>query len=264
MQFQRAGLKPGKLSRIFISHFHGDHFYGLVGLLTSLQMGGREKALNIYGPEGLRKYLTFMQQFSQFTFEYDVAVHEVQESSGDKVWDLGEYFVKAKPLEHRMFVLGFRVEEKPKPGKFNVAEAERLGIPDGPLRRLLQKGETVVLPDGKEISPSQVLGPERAGKNIAFCLDTTPCRNAIELARDADLLVHEGTFDEAQTEWANTTGHSTVEQAATIALEAGAKKLVLTHISARYKENDEQRLLTQAKKVFPNTVLGRDLMRIEV
>lgn len=264
MQFQRTGLKPGKLSRIFISHFHGDHFYGLIGLLTSLQMGGRHKTLNIYGPEGIRKYLEFMQQFSQFNFEYDVDVHEIKEDSGETVWDMGEYYVRARPLRHRIFVLGFRVEEKSKPGKFNVEEAERLGIPDGPLRRLLQKGDSVVLANGREIHPSQVLGPKRSGKKIAYCLDTGPCRNAIELAKGADLLVHEGTFEESQTEWAETTGHSTVMQAATIAQEAGVKKLILTHISARYKEADEQLLLTQAQKIFPNTMIGRDLMRIEV
>jgi ribonuclease Z len=264
MQFQRAGLKPGKLSRIFISHFHGDHFYGLIGLLTSLQMGGRQKALNIYGPEGTRQYLEFMQQISQFTFEYEVIVHEMKEKSDEIVWDMGEYDVRARPLRHRIFVLGFRVEEKPKPGKFKVEEAEKLCIPDGPLRRRLQEGESVVLPNGTEIHPSQVLGPKRPGKIIAYCLDTGPCENAIELARGADLLIHEGTFDESQTEWAETTGHSTVVQAATIAREAGVKKLILTHISARYKEADEQLLLTQAQKIFPNTMIGRDLMRIEV
>lgn len=264
MQFQRAKLKPGKLSRIFISHFHGDHFYGLVGLLTSLQLAGREKALNIYGPQGLRKYLNFMEDFSHFTLGYEIVIHEIKVNSEEEVWDLGEYLVRVKPLMHRVFVLGFRIVEKSKPGKFDVKKAEKLGIADGPLRGLLQKGESVVLPNRQRINPSQVLGPNRPGKNIAFCVDTEPCKNAFELAKDAELLIHEGTFDESQTEWAKTTGHSTVVQAATVAQEAGVKKLVLTHISARYRESDELLLLNQAQKIFPNTIIGRDLMRIQV
>ncbi|MFQ5823548.1 MAG: ribonuclease Z [bacterium] len=264
MQFQKAGLKPGKLSKIFISHFHGDHFYGLVGLLTSLQLGGRAKPLNLYGPEGLRKYLEFMQRLSNFKLDYGINIYEVKQNSQETVWDLGEYFVKAKPLIHGIFVLGFKVEERPKPGKFNVQEAKKLGIADGPLRGRLQKGESVVLPNGKDVIPSQVIGSPRPGKKVAICLDTKPCRNSIELSKEVDLLIHDGTFDETQTEWANTTGHSTVVQAAAIAQEAGAKKLVLTHLSARYKEADEYYLLVQAKKLFPNTIIGQDLMKIKI
>ncbi|MFQ5772672.1 MAG: ribonuclease Z, partial [bacterium] len=264
MQFQKAHLKPGKLHRIFISHFHGDHFYGLIGFLTSLQMAGREKSLYLYGPIGLRKYLKFMQNLSHFKLAYEVVVQEVQESDKQTVWDLGDYLVTALPLQHSLFVLGFRLAEKPRPGKFNVEQAEKIGIPAGPLRGQLQKGESVVLHNGKEVHPSQLLGPEQPGKTIVICLDTRPCKNAVELANAADLLVHDGTFDESQADWADVTGHSTVVQAATIAKEAGVKKLILSHISARYEKKDKEFLLAQAKKVFPNTIIGHDLMRIKV
>jgi ribonuclease Z len=264
MQLQKAGLKPGKLSGIFISHFHGDHFFGLIGLLASLKLGDRKKGLNLYGPQGLAEYLEFMKRFSNITFGYEIVIHEVKHNSEEHVWDLGDYLVVAKPLAHRIFILGFRIEEKPKPGKFNVEAAQKLGIPDGPLRGLLQKGKPVSLPSGKEVKPSQVVGPKRPGKKVAICLDTKPCSNAIALAKEVDLLVHEGTFDASESDWAETTGHSTVAQAATVAKEAKAKKLVITHISARYTEADEERLLAQARNIFPATLLGGDLMRIPI
>ncbi len=264
LQFQKARLKPGKLTKIFITHFHGDHFYGLIGLLTSLQLGGRKNALHLYGPKGLDQYLEFMQKLSHFTFGYDIFIHEVAENDTKTVWDFEEYQVIAKPLQHSLFVLGFRLEEKPKPGKFNVLEAEKLGVPAGPQRKLLQEGISVRIANGREILPSEILGPEKPGKTITFCLDTRPCKNSVELAKDADLLIHDGTFDESKQDWAELTGHSTVVQTAEIAKEAVVKSLVLTHISARYEEKDFVDLLVQAQRVFPNTILGHDLLRIVV
>ena len=264
IQFQKAQLKPGKLTRIFISHFHGDHFYGLIGLLTSLQLGGRWKPLSIYGPLGLARYLAFLQEISHLHFNYVINVNEIDENDDITNWNFGDYHVTARPLEHSLFVLGFAIEEKAKPGKFDVKAAEELGVLSGPLRGLLQSGKSVVLPNGVRVEPYSVLGPERPGKKIAVCLDTKPCQNAIDLARNADLLIHDGTFEQSKREWARETGHSTVAQAAEIAKQAGVEKLVLTHISARYKEEHEETLLSQAQKVFPNSFIGRDLMRIPV
>jgi len=264
VQFQKAQLKPGKLSRIFISHFHGDHFYGLIGLLTSLQLGGRIKPLFLYGPKGLSEYLSFMQKMSLFTLGYPITVCEVENDLEENIWDFKEYSITALPLNHRILTLGFRLEEKPRPGKFDIKKAEQLSIPDGPLRASLQNGETVVLPNGKEIKPTQVLGPERPGQTVAICLDSRPCQNSVRLARNADLLIHEATFDDSRKERADETCHSTGAQAAQIAKEAKAKKLLLTHISARYEKNDAEEFLAQATRIFPNTILGQDLMRIEV
>ena len=160
--------------------------------------------------------------------------------------------------------MGFRLEEKPKPGKFDVKKAEQLGIPDGPLRASLQNGEIVELPNGKEIKPTQVLGPERPGQTVSICLDSRPCQNSIELARNADLLIHEATFDDSRKERAHETHHSTAMQAAQVAKDARARKLLLTHISARYEKTGEEEFLAQATKVFAETILGHDLMRLEV
>lgn len=264
MQFQRVGLKPGKLTRIFISHFHGDHFYGLIGLLTSFQLMGRRKPLALYGPAGLEAYLTFMQKLSHIRYGYEILVEEFQPSWKANVWHLPGYQVAARPLDHGLFTLGFRLSEDPRPGKFDVQTAEKLGVPDGPERGRLQRGESVNLADGRVVHPDQVLGPEQPGKSLAICTDTRPCRNAVLLARGVDLLIHEGTFEGTEEAWAKTTGHSTVVQAAHVAQEAGARKLVLTHISQRYKPPDEARLLAQAQKIFPHTLIGHDLMRISI
>ncbi|MFQ5603986.1 MAG: ribonuclease Z [bacterium] len=264
IQFQKARLKPGKLTRIFISHFHGDHFYGLPGLLTSLQLGGREKKLYLYGPKGIAEYIRFMQKLSHFTLNYEIEIAEVPAARQQNVWKLDEYKVVAMPLKHRIFTLGFRFEEKPKPGKFDAIQAKRLKIPWGPVRNLLKSGQQVQLPDGRKITPSQVVGPKQAGKIVVFCTDTRPCANAVKLARNADLLIHEGTFAGARQKWADSTGHSTVLEAAGIAQKAGVKALVLTHISARYEERDFNPLLNEAQKVFPNTSLGYDFMKIHV
>lgn len=264
IQFQKAQLKPGKLTHIFISHFHGDHFYGLIGLLTSLELGGREKPLSIYGPHGLAEYLEFMQKLSHFTLGNEIEINEIEDGKKQTVWDFGDYVISALPLEHRILVFGFRLEEKPRPGKFDLAKADELGIADGPMRGRLQKGESIVLPNGQEIKPEQVLGPERPGKTVTICLDSRPCNNSVALARNADLLIHEATFDESRKERADTTRHSTFAQAAEVAAEAGAQKLLLTHISARYEKTEEAELLAQATKIFPNTILGHDLMRFQI
>ncbi|MFQ5640748.1 MAG: ribonuclease Z [bacterium] len=264
IQFQKAQLKPGKLTKIFISHLHGDHFYGLIGLLTSFQLLGRSKPISLWGPQGIGSYVNFMQKLSRLSFNYQIDVHEVAAGTTETHWDFGEYRIVAMPLEHSIFTLGFRLQDKARPGKFFIEKAEQLGVPEGPLRGKLQKGETITLPSGLEIKPSDILGSPRPGKIVAFCLDTRPCENSLRLAYNTDLVVHDGTFDEEQKEWAHSTGHCTVKQAAEIAEKAGAKKLVLSHISARYKAEDAQRLLNEAQTVFKNSILAHDLLRLRV
>lgn len=258
MQIQRAQLRPSKIRYIFISHLHGDHFFGLPGFLTSQQMQGRRTPLRIFAPAGLRQFIDIIKQLTTFEPDYTVEIFDAS-LDHDNAWDVGDAVVRAKWLEHTLPTLGFRYQEKPKPGKFNVEEAERLGIPEGPIRHLLQSEQKVVLPSGKEILPDQVLGPPRPGKVVTYCVDTRPCDTSIELAHNADLLIHDATFDAGEEKRAEQTGHSTVEQAAQIATKAGVKRLALTHISARYDNEDEVRLLAHAQKVFAKTVLGSDL-----
>lgn len=259
MQLQRAGLKPGKLSRIFISHLHGDHFYGLIGLLTSLQLAGRDKQLELYGPEGLSHYLTFMQELSRFRFTYDVPVHEVKPET-EVTWEMPDFRVETRPLEHRIHSLGFRLQLNTVAGKFNAAKAEAMGIPEGPERNKLLKGGSITLPDGKVVHARDIVGPSRKGKRITICGDTRPCQNAIRLAHDTDLLVHEGTFDDGRGELARISLHSTGREAAGIAREANASRLILTHLSARLTHGDEEQMLAEAMSVFPETQIARDLM----
>jgi len=264
IQLQRARLKPGKLARIFISHFHGDHFYGLIGLLTSLQLANRQQPLHIYGPTGLGRYLAFMQELSQFRFQFELIAREVEGGCDVTTWDFADYSVSARPLNHRLATYGFLFEEHARAGKFDSAKARRLGIPVGPQRGKLQRGQDVTLADGRIIRSEQVVGPEKPGKKVALCLDTAPCKNAERLAKDVDLLIHEATYDGKRGDLAKKTGHSTVVEAAKTASKAGARKLLVTHISSRYEPEYERVLLQQAKRYFQNTIVGTDLMRLEV
>jgi ribonuclease Z len=172
------------------------------------------------------------------------------------------YRLTAAPLDHRLLCLGFRLEESPRPGRFSVEAAAALGVPPGPLFGRLQRGEEVRLSDGRTVTPGEVLGPARPGAVLAYCTDTRPCAAAVELGRDADLLIYEGTFDASMPDEAARKGHSTVAEAARVALEAGARQLVITHLSPRYQ--DVSVLLAQARAIFPNTRIARDLWRVEI
>lgn len=264
VQFQKAKLKPGKLTKIFISHFHGDHLYGLIGLLTTLQLNGRDKELSLYGPKGLKDYLVYMEKLSQFTFRYKINFLEIAPEAQEISWDCGEYTISAQPLQHRIPTYGYRFEEKPKPGKFDAERAAQLGIPTGPERAKLMRGEKIVLANGAEIAPNEIIGAPRKGKKFAICTDTMPCKNAVALAQDVNLLIHEGTFEAARSELAQETGHSTVTQAAEIAQKARARQLILTHISARYDNKQVVALEAEAKAVFQESVIAKDLMRVDL
>ena len=263
IQMQKAGLKPGKLSRIFITHLHGDHFYGLIGLLTSLQLSGRDKPLDLYGPYGLNNYLAFMQDLSLFRFSFTIAVHEAEPET-EASWELPDFTIEALPLEHRIHTLGFRLQFNALAGKFDAAKAEMLGIPAGPERNRLLHGESITLSNGDIIHPEVVVGPARPGQVVTICGDSRPCENAVRLARDADLLVHEATFDDPRRDLAEVSRHSTASEAAEIARQAHASKLVLIHISSRIGEDEEKQMLATAQSRFPNTIIARDLLTCEL
>ncbi|HIE53050.1 MAG TPA: ribonuclease Z [Armatimonadetes bacterium] len=260
IRFRRARLRFSRLERIFISHLHGDHVTGLMGLLMSLQMAERVQPLYLHGPPGLQEYVLTCKRLLHTQFAYQLIVEEAGKAG--VLCDTPEYYVECAPLEHRLFTLGFALQEKPRPGVFNVAVAQALGIPEGPLYGRLQRGETIVLEDGRTVRPEQVLGPPRPGKRIAYCPDTRPCENALALARNADLLIHEGTFGAELHAEAVRKTHATVVEAAEIAKTAGAKRLVLTHFSPRYR--DLEPLRQQAAAIFPHVTVAEDLMEIEV
>ncbi|HKP86312.1 MAG TPA: ribonuclease Z [Blastocatellia bacterium] len=263
MQVARAGLNPNRLAAIFITHLHGDHFNGLAGLLSTMGMDRRTRGLTLVGPPGVSEYLETLARLKILFVNFPLEVRELgSDTNLAPVYETPEYVVSAHPLDHRLFALGYRVEERPRPGRFNLDRARELGIPEGPLFRRLQLGEDIRLDDGRTIRSTDVLGPPRLGRTVAYCTDTRPFGGAIKLARDADLLIHEATYTEELSEEARDYGHSTAAQAARIARESGARRLMITHFSTRYP--DLTPLFEEARAVFPDTRLAEELLEVEV
>lgn len=260
IQYRRAGLGFAPLRAIAITHLHGDHVTGLLGLLMSLGMADRTEPLELFGPPGLGDYLRWNKKALNTGFSYPIRLREEAEAA--TFLETDAYRLTAAPLDHRGPCLGFRLEEHPRPGRFDLETARGLGVPPGPLYGRLQRGEAVTLEDGRVVQPEDVLGPPRPGAVLAYCTDTRPCAAAVELARDADLLIYEGTFEQGMAAEARRKGHSTVADAARIASQAGARQLVITHLSPRYQNVEP--LLSQARAIFPNTRIARDLARYEI
>jgi ribonuclease Z len=263
MQIARAGLSPSRLSAVFITHLHGDHFNGLPGLLSTMGLDRRTRDLGLTGPQGIREYLDMLERLRVAFLTYPVELKEFNSlAESTVVYETAEYSVSAVALDHRLFALGYRIDERPRPGRFNVEQARKLGVPEGPLWGRLQSGEDVRLVDNSVVRSSDVMGAARPGKSVAYCLDTRPCAMAVQLARDVDLLIHEATYTEEFASEAQQYGHSTAAQAARTARDAGARRLLITHFSTRFP--DPTPLLQEARAIFPDTILAEDLMEIEV
>jgi len=263
MQITRAGLSPSRLSAVFITHLHGDHFNGLPGLLSTMGLDRRTRGLGLTGPQGIREYLDMLERLRVAFLTYPVELRQFNSlAESTVVYETAEYSVSALALDHRLFALGYRIDERPRPGRFNVEQARKLGVPEGPLWGRLQSGEDVRLIDDSVVRSSDVMGAERPGKSVAYCLDTRPCAMAVELARNVDLLIHEATYTEEFASEAQQYGHSTAAQAARTARDAGARRLLITHFSTRFP--DPTPLLQEARAIFPDTILAEDLMEIEV
>ncbi len=263
-QLLRSDLKISQLTRIFITHMHGDHIFGLMGLLATCGMAGSTARIDIYGPPGLDEYLEASRFHSQTRFSYPFEVHTIQPG---EVYRDDEFEVRCGLLKHRVRAYGYRVTERNRPGHFDVDKAAALGVPAGPLYGRLKRGETVTLDDGRVIDGAELSGPPLAGRKFVYCTDTIYCDGAVELARDADLLVHEATFSEQDIELAHQSLHSTAAMAARVALAAGAKELMLTHFSPRYAPANAvtpDDLLAEARAIFPRTELARDLLVREI
>lgn len=259
-QILRSDLKISQIVRIFVTHMHGDHIYGLMGLLASCGLAGNPSRIDIYGPPKLEEYLKACGRYSQTHFSYPVKVHTVKPGI---VFEDSDYTVRCAPLTHRVPAFGYRVIEKDKPGRFNVEQATAMGIPAGPLYGRLKRGEVVTLPDGRTINGADLCGETQAGRKFAYCTDTIYCDAAVELAQDADLLVHEATFAHQDAELAYQRLHSTSTMAAQVALSAHVKQLIMTHFSPRYAPGNLigiDDLLTEARAIFPNTVLAYDFL----
>jgi ribonuclease Z len=262
VQRQMIKAKAGfhKKLKVFISHMHGDHVLGLPGLLQTMALMDRQRKVEIYGPEGIKRFFEGTREVLQFALTFPVEIHEI--NAAGIICSEKEYTIEAAWANHVIPTLAYAFVEKPRAGKFYPDKARALGVPEGELWSKLQHGEQVKLANGRVVKPEEVMGSLRRGRKIVYSGDTKPFKGFARFAAGADLVIHEATLDDALAEKAAEDGHSTPSQAAEAAAKAKAKKLVLTHISARYA--DVRVLLEQAQKIFKNTVVAEDFMRLEL
>jgi ribonuclease Z len=248
-----------QISKIFITHFHGDHFLGLPGLIQTMQLNDREKPLLIYGPKGIKQLVRNILNLGYFNPIFKIKIFELNDK--DKL-DFNDYYIKTIKVKHGVPTLAYCLEEKLRPGKFNKKKALEIGIPEGPLFRKIQNGEKIKLDDGRIIKPDEILGPPRKGRKIVISGDTKPIKKMISFAKFADILIHDSTFDSNLEDIAEEYGHSTAFQSAEIAKNAQVKKLYMTHISPRYL--DYKILEEDGRKIFKNSYVAKDLHEIDV
>lgn len=260
-QLLRTAYHPGKLDKIFITHLHGDHLFGLPGLLCSRSMAGNMNALTIYGPAGIGEFVETTLRLSGSWTDYPLEVVEISEGV---VFEDDLYIVTAHLLNHPVECYGYRVEEHDKPGTLDAAALIADGVKPGPLFQLLKQGETVTLEDGRIVNGRDYLSAPQPGKKIALFGDTTPCPAALILAQNVDIMVHEATLESAMEEKANSRGHSSTRQAARLAHEANVGRLIVTHVSSRYDAEGCAMLLAECRNVFPACELAEDFTQVSV
>lgn len=260
MRLLQSGLNRARLDAVFVSHHHGDHFYGLMGVISTLALLDREEPLVVVGPEGTEKAVRSMPGLANDWLPYEVEYRELAEDFAPQtVYETDEFSVTAQPVEHRVPCMGFRFEEDARPGRLDADAAREQGATDPAHFRALKNGEAVDLGDGRTIAAGDVVGPERPGVSFAYVMDTRPCDGGRALAAGVDLLYHEATFGDDQAERAGDTGHTTAREAATLAKAVGAKKLLISHFSARY--DTPAPLVEQAREIFPETFAAEELKR---
>ncbi|KRO08739.1 ribonuclease z (rnase z) [Lactiplantibacillus xiangfangensis] len=261
-QILRMTLKPRKIAKIFITHLHGDHIFGLPGLLSSRSFQGGDEPLTIYGPVGIRDFVQTSLRVSGTRLSYPLKFQEI--SDGGTIFEDATFKVSCLPLEHRIACYGYRVEEADHPGELQADRLKALNIPSGPVYGQLKAGQTVTLDDGRIINGQDYIAAPQAGRTVTILGDTRKTPNAAILAQDADALVHESTFGKDEGKLAHNYFHSTSTQAAQVAKQAGVRQLLLTHISARYTGKLSKELQKQAQKVFANTKVVRDFDLIDI
>jgi ribonuclease Z len=260
-QMMRYGVSFA-LSEIFFTHFHADHFLGVIGLIRTLGLQGRPEPLLLYGPKGAKKILNTAMQLGVERVPFPIEITEVK--PGDSIGKRNGYDINAFPTEHGGGPsIGYVLKEHVRRGRFDVDKAKAAGIPEGPLWGKLSKGESIELADGKRLAADGFVGPTRAGRIVAFTGDTRPCAATVDAAQGADLLIHEATFGEEERDRARDTGHATAKEAAQVALAANAKRLVLSHVSARYSMSADE-LVREAREVFPNATVAKDGLEVDV
>lgn len=261
-QILHTTIRPRKVTKIFITHLHGDHIFGLPGFLSSQSFQGGNEPLTIYGPVGIKKFVMTALQVSESRLSYPLKFVEIDHSQ--ELFNDRGFKVTTMSLDHKIACYGYRIEEADHPGELQVDKLRQDNIPSGPIYGQLKAGKTVKLDDGRIIDGRNYIGKPQPGRIIAILGDTRQTPNAVVLAHKADVLVHESTFAKNEAKMAHNYYHSTSLQAAEVAKQAGAKKLLLTHISARYTGKAAYQLAYQVRDVVPDTRVVNDFDVIDV
>jgi len=268
-QIMKSNIKSSQIKKIFITHMHGDHIYGLPGLLASLGLSGNSQGIEIFGPSELKDFITSSLNNSYCKLSYPLHFVEVEDYASQNriLFENDKVKVNCACLKHRLPAYGYRVNEKDKPGEFDIKKAVDLNIPSGPIYAELKQGKKVFLKDGRSFDGKEFSGPPKKGESFVYCTDTIFCDSAISLSRNADLLVHESTFSSADEKMAYEKLHSTTIMAAKTALLSNTKKLIITHLSPRYTKKSvitPMDLLKEAQEIFTNTHLAKDFLTVEI
>lgn len=261
MQILRTNIKPRKIEKIFISHLHGDHIFGLPGLLSSRSFQGGEEPIELYGPIGLENYVRTSLQVTKTHLSYPL--HFIELSEG-VIFEDKQFMVECMLLDHGIESYGFRVKEADHEGMLQVDKLAELGIPAGPIYGKLKNGQKVTLLDGRVVDGKDLVGESKKGRVVTIFGDTRYTNKSASFAKYSDVIVHESTFNKNEAKLAKAYFHSTTYQAATIAKEARAKKLILTHISARYLAKEAKELEEEARDIFPNTQIAKDFDIVDI
>lgn len=260
-QILHTNVKLNKLEKIFITHLHGDHIFGLPGLLSSRSFQGGLSELTIYGPKGIKEFVEVSLKVSNTHVKYPLIIKVIDEGT---IFEDDSFTVEVKKVEHGIDSYGFRIIEKDLSGTLLVGKLKELGVKPGPIYAKLKDGETITLDDGRLMDGKDYIGPAKKGRIVTIVGDTRRCEASYELAKNADVLVHEATFSSENGEQAYEFFHSTTKDAAGIAKAAGVKKLIMTHISSRYQGYECQSLLTEAREIFEETELADDFKSFKV
>ncbi|HEK9097013.1 TPA: ribonuclease Z [Streptococcus equi subsp. zooepidemicus] len=263
-QILETTIKPRKIKKIFITHLHGDHIFGLPGFLSSraFQASEEQTDLDIYGPVGIKAYVTNSIRISGSKLPYQIHYHEFDETSMGKILETDKFTVYAERLAHTIFCMGYRVVQKDLEGTLDADALRAAGVPFGPLFGRVKNGQDIELEDGTRIFAKDFISEPRKGKIITIIGDTRKTSASVRLARDADVLVHESTYGKGDERMARNHGHSTNMQAAQIARDAGAKRLLLNHVSARFLGRDCRQMEKDAATIFENVKVVRDLEEV--
>ena len=262
MQMQKAKFSLAKLEMIFLTHLHGDHLFGLPGVLTTRSLMQNQSPLTLVGPKGIKQFIQTVIDISYSWLTYPLNIIELEQDG--LVFEDNKFRVEAKLLAHRVPCFGYRIIEKDLPASLDIDKLKKDNIHIGSFYRDLKEGQTVTLEDGRIIHGKDYLETIRKGKKIAILGDTIPCQASIDLAQDVDLLIHEATQEQALEEKALERGHSTTVHAATIAKQAHARRIIITHISPRYSLNDKTKLVNEARNIFAPTEIATDFATFEV